>query len=171
MPSGNDTILNASRKSINKKTTKFPSSSTAVSPASDVYSDKTVQASKLLTSQSAIYKKTPSSTAVSTASDIYPDKTVRTLRQAASLNAFYAASPRFQSSSTAVTPMSTYVDVSISAPIDARHNDPDLNAGPITPISMEPISTFSAQDTAKYNPDKFDCKPSHVSAILHAYFL
>ncbi|CAG8762399.1 15146_t:CDS:1, partial [Racocetra fulgida] len=61
----------------NKKTSKFPSSSTAVSPASDAYSDETVQVSRPLTSQSAIYKKstkTSLSTAISPVSDLCPDK-------------------------------------------------------------------------------------------------
>ncbi|CAG8560510.1 7706_t:CDS:2 [Cetraspora pellucida] len=134
----------------------------AVSPASDVCSDET----SLPKSRSSIYKKstkTPTSTAVSPASYICHDKTVQTLRQPTALNAIYKAAPRIQSFSTAVSPTSMYADVSISAPIDAYHDKTNSNTGPITPISMKPISTFSAQYTAnKYNPDKFNCKPSNA---------
>ncbi|CAG8448297.1 8038_t:CDS:2 [Cetraspora pellucida] len=164
-----------SRNAVNKKSAKFPSSSTAVSPASDVCSDETIQAPSLLTSRSGSYEKstkTPISTAVSPASDICPDKTVQTLRQPTALNANYKAVTRFQSYSTAVSPTSMYADVSISAPIDACHDKTNSNIGPITPISMKPISTFSAHYTAnKYNPDKFNCKPSNARFfVMKSYF-
>ncbi|CAG8611470.1 24548_t:CDS:2, partial [Racocetra persica] len=103
------------------KKSELPSSYTAVSPTSDVCSDKIVQEPKHLVSQSAIYKKN-----------------------------------KLPSSSTAVSPTSKYADVSISAPIDARHDKTDSNAGPITPINMEPI----------YNPTTFNCKPSHARFFI-----
>ncbi|CAG8525351.1 16928_t:CDS:2 [Racocetra persica] len=88
--------------------------------------------------------KTSLSTAISPVSDTYPDKPVQTLRQQTAYKP-----PRFQSSSMAVSPTLTYTD-------DACHNKTDS-------ISMKPISTFLARDTAKkYNPDQFNIKPSHA---------
>ncbi|CAG8658514.1 23802_t:CDS:2 [Cetraspora pellucida] len=108
------------------------SSSTAVSPTADVYSDKIVQAPRHLKSQSVIYKKN-----------------------------------KITSSSTAVSPTSKYADVSISVPINACHDKTDSNVGPITSISMEPITTFPDQGMAKkYNPNKFNCRPSHARFFI-----